>query len=528
MSQELEMETGNWWNELSFPGKELFGINEQGEIILRANNNIKERAIAVIGNENRDTVIKNLIEKFEAVESRVREMEVEWLAAEDKLKLADKVAQLKEYLNTIAAIGDYLRPAALVHDWEHTIYTITEENYAAKLKLTEFAEGLAESEQWKDTTQAFREVADKWKLLGYVDRNRNDKLWNRIEAARKAFQERKRLYHEDEEKNMLANLDLKIELTEQAEAIAASEEWKKTTDTYTRLTEEWKKIGPAHHKKNEELWQRFNAAKNAFFDRKREHHHKIQAEHEINYGAKLALVEKAEALKDSRDWNATAQAFTALMEEWKKSGRTFHEKGEELWNRFKDAQNVFYEAKKAHFKDIKDNQEENYNRKKELYERAEWIKNSTRWGETAEEMVELLEEWKKIGPIPRSYGDKMWEDFNAARKYFFDRKSANREQRKQQFEEQKAYRAAKAKGLVGELELEIKDEEEKIVDFKNGLENITPGKKAAELRAHLEQLIVQCGDRIKQLQRKLEQAKNDLKGQDEEPAVQQDAADSVV
>ncbi len=503
-----------------FAGKELFDLKESGEIVLQANNNIKERVIATIGDENKDVVVKNLIAKFEALEAKVKELEVEWLATEDKTKLADKVAQLKEHLYTADALGDISKPFLLVLSWEHAIHNLTQEIYSAKLKLAELAESLANSDQWKDTAQAFRDIADQWKQTGHIDRNRNDKLWNRIEAARKAFTERKRLHHEDEEKDMLANMDLKIEVVEQAESLAASEEWKKTAETFTRLTEEWKKIGPTHHKKNEELWQRFITAKTAFFDRKREHSEKIHQEHEVNYAVKLALVEKAEALKDSRNWNATAQAFASLMEEWKKTGRTSQDKGDELWKRFNDAQSHFFEAKKTHFKEIKDNLEENYQRKKELYDRAEQIKNSTRWRETTDEMIELMEEWKKIGPIPRSYGDQMWEDFNAARKHFFARKDASRQEQKQYFEEQKAYRAAKAKGLVGELELEIKEEEAKIADFRNGLENITPGKKAEELRAHLQHLIVECGENIKKLQKKLEQARNDIKGQS-------GAADSV-
>ncbi|MCD6013507.1 MAG: hypothetical protein K0Q79_3369 [Flavipsychrobacter sp.] len=527
MLQEQNTELAGWWNEQSFPGKELFYLNASGEIVLLANNNIKERVIASVTDDNKDTVVKDLTGKFEAVVSKVRELETEWQATDDKTKLAEKIAQLKEYLYTVDALGDFSQPFLLVLGWEHIIHNLTQEIYAAKLKLAELAESLADSDQWKDTAMAFRDIADKWKQTGHIDRNRNDKLWNRIEAARKKFLDRKQVHYEEEEKDMLANMDLKIELVEQAESMAASEEWKKTADAFTRLTEEWKKIGPTHHKKNEELWQRFITAKGAFFDRKREHGSRIQQEHEANYAVKLALVEKAEELKESRNWNATAQAYATLMEDWKKTGRTFQEKGDELWNRFIEAKNHFFEAKKTHFKEIKDNLEDNYQRKKELYERAEQIKNSTRWRETADEMVELMEEWKKIGPVPRSYGDQMWEDFNAARKHFFARKDANRQERKQQFEEEKVYRAAKAKGRVGELELEIKEEEEKIADFKNGLENITPGKKAKELSAHLQQLIIEGGEKIKQLQRQLEQAKNDLKGQKEEP-VNHDTSGDVV
>lgn len=511
MSQEQIFDLISWWNEQTFPGKELYKLDENGELTIRANSNIKERVIATIAPENAAVVLKTLLEKFAQVESRVRDTEVEWLAAEDKLRLADKVGHLKEYLDTVGALGDMHRLALLVHDWQHTIYQLSEENHAVKLKLVEAAESLTESDAWKETTQAFRDIADKWKETGFLDKNRNDKLWNRIEAARKAFYDRKRRHQEEEEKDMLQNLDLKIDLVEQAESIASSEEWKKTTETFHRLTEEWKTIGHTLNKKNEELWQRFIAAKGSFFDRKKLHYNQVQQEQEGNYEVKTALVEKAEALKDSRDWNVTAQAYASLMEEWKKTGRVPQEKSEELWKRFTDAQEQFFSAKKAHFDGVKSVQEENYNLKKELYDRAERIKNSTRWSDTTNELNELLDEWKKIGPIPRSYGDKLWEDFIAARKHFFARKDASREERKQYMESQKEVRAEQAKGMVKKMEQDIRDEEEKLVDFRNAIGNITPGKKAEELRTHLQQLIEESTKNIVRLKEKFAKAEQDIK-----------------
>jgi len=510
MSQEQNADLLNWWNEQSFVGKQLFKLEENGEIILCANSNIKERSIAKISPENADTVVKNLVEKFAGVEAKVIEMEVEWLATDDKLKLADKVVSVKEFLHHSNALGDFEKLALLVHDWEHTIYTLSQENYEAKLKLTQLAESLAESDEWKETTQVFKDIADRWKLAGHVDKNRNDKLWNRVEAARKAFHERKRHHHEDNEKDMLHHLDLKIDLVEQAEAIAKSEDWKKTTEAFHRLTEEWKTIGHTINKKNEELWQRFVAAKSAFFDKKREHSIKIQQQQEQNYIIKLAIVERAEALQESKEWNATTQAYLALKEEWKKAGRVPQEKADELQNRFTKSQDHFFEARRQYTEAIRMEQENNYKLKNALLERAEELKYATQWGVATGEMMNLMEEWKKIGPIAREHGDKMWEDFTAARKYFFTRKDEYWEQRKKNEEAQKAARIAQAKDLVVRLEKDIKEEEEKLADFKIAIENITPGKKAAELREHLEKLITDGERQLKRLQEKFAQAERDL------------------
>ena len=525
MSQEQNFDLNAWWNEQSFDAKELFSLDENGNLTLREANNVKERVVATITAENAGIVIHNLQEKFTQVEARVHETELEWVAAEDKLKMADKVAHLREYLNTVSAIGDFVKPGVLVHTWEHALHALIEENYQARLMVVEQAEALAQSEDWKETTKILKDITEQWKHLGYIDRNRNDKLWARIEAARHTFYERKREHHSEEEKDLLHNLDLKLDLVEQAEVMAASTDWKTTSEAFHRLTEEWKKIGPTLNKKNEELWQRFMAAKSAFFEKKREHSARIQVEQEQNYVVKLALVEKAEALRESTEWNATAQAYAALMEEWKKTGRVGAERGDELWKRFTDAQELFFSAKRKHADELKNMHESNYKLKAELLERAERIKNSSRWADTTLEMNELLDAWKKIGPIARSHGNKLWDDFIAARKHFFGRKDANREQRKQQAEFLKSARDEAARNMIIKLQNEIAHEEEKLLDFQNALDNVTPGKKADELRTHLDTLIADANAKLKRLREKFAAVTDEMRIKDEKAQAEKEAAE---
>jgi Domain of Unknown Function (DUF349) len=499
MIQEQITDLIAWWEEQSFPGKEHYSLQPTGELMLLQGNNVKERMVAHLSTENAAAVLASLLENYASLESRVREMEVEWLATEDKLRLADKVAALKDQLQTVAAAGDMQKPSLLVHDWQHTLFTIIEEHYVAKVKLAEAAEALADTDDWKQTAEAFKELAEQWKHIGYVERGRNEKLWNRVEAARKKFNDRRQEHHKEEEKEMLLNMDLKMDLVEQAEAIAASEEWKKTTETFLRLTEEWKTIGHTMNRKNEQLWQRFIAAKNAFFERKKAHFRVIHTEQEQNYALKLALAEQAEALKDSVQWGTTAQKFTDMLDEWKKIGKVPHEKSEEIWQRFIMAKEHFFDAKKQHKDGMRDMLEQNYEQKKVLLERAQKLKRVTHWNQGTDEINALMEEWKKIGPVPKAYGDTLWKEFNAARRDFFARKDAAREERKQWHEDQKSVREANARERLARMQRNIKEEEEKLADFSNAIENITPGKKAAELRAHLEKLIVETTERLSKL-----------------------------
>jgi hypothetical protein len=518
MSQELTFDLSSWWNGISFDGKELFTLTDDGKLTIFAGKEGKERVLAEVSAENAETVLEPLKEKFASLQTKVNELNSEWNNTEDKLKLADKVHQLKNQILSANALGNIEALATALAPAEQEIAKRYDENYAYRLKLAEEAETLAEASEWKETTNALRELVEKWKASGHTDKQRSDKLWSRIDAARTKFNERKQKYFEDQEKDLLGNLDLKLDLVEQAESLINSVEWKKTSETFHRLTNEWKTIGHTLSKKNEELWQRFIAAKSAFFDRKREHSDRIAQEQEQHFIVKSALVEKAEALKDSKEWNNTAIAYAALMEEWKKAGRVGGEKGDELWNRFLAAQDHFFTAKKRHTEEIRIMHEANLARKTELLQRAERIKNSTNWNDTTAELNELLDEWKTIGPVAREHSNKIWEEFIAARKHFFARKDANREQRKQHFEQIKTVRSVQAREMVAKLLTDIKEEEDKLVDFKSALENITPGKKADELRKHLEQLLIDGEQKIRRLKEKYDAVKDEYGKQAEDAA----------
>lgn len=513
MTQENNTQTtlSEWWEQLSFDHKSLYTLNEQGELLLSAYHDYKERSVGSLTIENADVVFKLLVDKFPEVEAKVTELTDEWNAEEDKLKLIGKVERTKEYLNHASAVGDFHSLYKIVDNLENELTTLVEANYSKKLELVQKAEQMADSEEWKETTDAFKQLAEDWKEIGYLDKERNDTLWTKLEAAKDKFFERKREHNEDVNKEMLQNLDLKMEVVEQAEALAASEEWKKATDKLKELMERWKSIGRTMHDKNEELWKRFTEANNVFFDRKKLHYEQIHKEQEDNLVAKEALVEKAEAIKENTDWNETTEAYKALMDEWKKIGRVAREKSDEVWNRFNAARDHFFNNKRAHFESFKLSLEDNYAQKLALLKRAEDLVDSTRWREVTEELNELMNEWKKIGPVPRKHSNEIWERFITARKQFFERKDANREKRKHYYEKKEQERVHQTRDFVGKIKAELREEEEKLVDFKEGIQNITPGmKKEDELREHLTKLIAQTEHKIEHKKQKLEEATQQL------------------
>lgn len=511
MTQDTNQATlHTWWTEQDFPGKEQYDLKDDGSLVLRGANGAQERTVASLTSSLGDTTLKALTEKFADVSAKVQEVGAEWDAAEDKSKLYGKVARLKEYLNHASAVGDMAALQQQVAAWDQELHTLDKAQYESRKQLAEQAESWMQSETWKETTQAFKDLTEQWKQGGHLDKRRSDELWGRIEHAKNTFFERKRQHHEEQEHDMLQNLDVKLELVEKAEKAAASEDWKATTELFKQLMDTWKQTGRTMHDKNEELWNRFITAKNAFYDRKRVHFEQIQGEQETNYTAKVALAEQAEALKDNTDWGTTAKKYTELMEQWKQIGRVPQEKSDEVWNRFTAAKEHFFNAKRGHNETYKVTLDDNYARKMALLKRAEELQASTHWREATEEMNELMTEWKQVGPVPRKHSDAIWEQFIAARKGFFDRKDTDRSRRKQHAEKQAGSRMSQTRQFLHRLQEELQEEKDKLADFSEGIENITPGHKEKELRAHLEKLIAQSTTNIQHKEEKIAEVSSQL------------------
>jgi PAS domain-containing protein len=509
-----------WWNAKIFAGKEYCSLEEGGQLRVKP---FAHKTMSVLSQATGDAVIQNLTEKFSELSKQCTELEKEWNEATDKLKLMGKINRFHDHIKQTNAIGDFNSLLATISQFESDIQTQIEKNYQEKCALLAEAQAMTlEHNNWKDMTQKFKDFGERWKSLGYVDKKRNEELWDKLERIKAKFFEDKRNHQEEIGKEMLQNLDLKMELADKAEALANSENWKETSEIFKQILEEWKSIGKTMPEKNEALWQRIISAKNNFFDRKKIHTDHIKVEQEANYEKKLAIVEKAESIKDSTDWAMTTQAYADLMTEWKGIGSVPAEFSNLLWDRFNAAKEVFFNAKRAKTELFKTMLEENYIKKQSLVERVEALKESNNWRATSEEMNLIFEEWKKIGQVAKEHSEVQWEQFIAARKYFFNRKDEDRARRdadrkrrdeeldqqraaqKQQEEKNKAQRIIDLKKSLEEMIFESTDEEAQIIEFNESLHNISEGPKSEELKKHLGQLVIEIDQRIKNRAPKIE------------------------
>ncbi len=494
-------------------------MRADGMLMLRATAISPEHELQPIQAATAPAIVAALREKFKEVEMKVRELASEWQLTEDKKKLSGRVERIRDYLLRAKAIGDFAPLYRQVGLWDSQLQEGADKAYEARLALVEKIEALAKNETpKKEDLNELRELSEQWKGTGYVDKERADALWSRFEAARDTFYNHRRELQESERAEMQSNLDLKTEIVNTAEQLAASDNWKSATQRFNELMEEWKKTGRTFHDKNEALWQRFIDAKHVFFDRKKLHFESIQTEQEANLERKLALVERAEALSQSTDWNKTSDDYAQLMDEWKSIGRVPAEKTDEIWARLNAAKDTFYNAKRSHFATMRVTFDDNLAQKEAIVKRAEALENSNDWRGTTDELTELMEEWKKIGPVARrEQNEALWRAFNKARHNFFRRKDEDRDRRHARMHQVHADRLVQVKDFLAQLKAELKEFEADLADHHASMANLGDGKIDVQIRANLERLIEQAGPKMEKKRAKIAEVEAQLEGLKREP-----------
>ncbi len=196
------------------------------------------------------------------------------------------------------------------------------ENLAAKSILCEKAEAIASREidssnGWNDASKELDALQKEWKGIGFASKKENQKIYDRFRAACDQFYNRKREYYSQFKDQMTRNMEKKIELCEKAEAMKESTDWKKTTEDLIELQRIWKETGPVSRKKSEQIWNRFRAACDYFFDNKEKNYGGIDPEYVENLNKKLALIEE---IKEYESEGNDSEAMRDFVQRWNEIG----------------------------------------------------------------------------------------------------------------------------------------------------------------------------------------------------------------
>ena len=329
-------------------------------------------------------------------------------------------------------------------------------NLEAKTRLCEQAEKLAEE---ADVISAFNQLQglhQEYKEIGPVAKELREEIWNRFKAASTIVNKRHQEHFEAQKAREEENLQKKTELCEKVEAIETEglktyADWEAKTQEIIDVQAVWKTIGYAPQKMNAKIFERFRAACDKFFEQKVSFFKTLREGLNENYVAKKALVEKAEALKDSTEWKETGDALIQLQKQWKTIGAVPKKYSDQLWKRFIDACDYFFEQKGKATASERNEQQENLAKKLDIIEQLKALGENAA-EVTIEKVRELQQNWAEVGHVPFRDKDKVYKQYREICDKLYEGLSKSRAARRlNSFKNSlKATAEQAGNGLVGE------------------------------------------------------------------------------
>lgn len=262
-------------------------------------------------------------------------------------------------------------------------------------------------------------------LVSTVEARREERRAEKAKATDEAKQDKERLVAE-------------------AEELARSEQWRASGERLRALVDIWKGLPRLDRKTDDELWHRFSHARSAFSKRRKAHFASLDAQREESRRRKEKLVQEAEALSGSADWGPTAARYRELMADWKAAGRAQRDAEDDLWNRFRGAQDVFFQARSSVFAERDAEQRENLTRKEELVAEAEKLLPVSDLKAARAALRSVNERWEAVGHVPRDARPRIEARLHAVER-------AVREAEEAEWRRTNPEARARAEGLTGQL-----------------------------------------------------------------------------
>ena len=377
----------------------------------------------------------------------------------------------KTYQAAVESFYDMLKLNKELRDYDF------KKNLEQKEQLCEEAEKLSEEENVLEAFRSLQALHDKWREIGPVAKEMRETLWARFKEASAAVNKRHQAFFEQRKKREKENEDAKTSLCEKLEAIIAEDHatyaaWDEATKQIIALQEDWKKLGFAARKVNAALFTRFRAKCDEFFSEKAAFFKRMKEEMAANLEKKVALCEKAEALKDSQDWKKTTEALVALQKEWKTVGPVVKKQSDAVWKRFVSACDYFFEQKAKLTVNVRQEERNNLKQKKAVIAAInEQLANADE-KEAVKNIRELMKQWQGIGHVPFKEKDKVYAEYKKAVDAAYDK-------------------------------LDMKESRANIANFENALNNMSDTDKMYRERERLVRTYEQSVNELKTFENNL-------------------------
>jgi hypothetical protein len=326
-------------------------------------------------------------------------------------------------------------------------------NLEVKVLLCEKAEELLLEPNPVNAFRSLQDFHNQWREIGPVPQESKNEIWERFKEATSQINKRHHEYFEKQKDDQKKNLDAKIALCEEVDAINLLEfknfkEFDERADKVVELQKMWRTIGFAPKKQNNKVYQRFRDTCDAFFEKKRGFYADNKEIQLNNLQLKTELCMQAEALQESEDWKATSDALIKLQKEWKEIGPVPRKQSERCWKRFRKACDHFFNRKTEFFAALDTSYEDNLKAKLGVIEELEKFESGTDVPTAFERLKELQRKWTEIGFVPFNLKDEITNKYRVAINKEFDK-------------------------------LKIGDEDKSILKYKTKLDNLKANPKAS-------------------------------------------------
>ena len=363
--------------------------------------------------ERKKKILKQLSDLIEAqnwtATKEIRSIQQQW--EQIKLLPASEIDALNKRFDSLLEEFENHKVDRLVKKLQKE-----EENLTLKLLLLEKIQDLngkadQASADFAALNDELQDLQNQWRKVGRVPLDRNQHTWDQFYAALDQFIEL-RYKHDASYRNSVEKaLHKKQKLIKEAESLLDMEDLAEAARRVNKLHKLWKKTGNLPQKEENELWDTFKAATDAFNDKKSENLEELRAIEQKNYELKLALIQQAISIKEADNSENGHQKMQDLMAEWKKIGPVPRKKSSKIWKQFKEVMDEYYNQRREHFKDVRKEHKENLKKKNEIIEQLNALAGHDDPAIAVQEAKKLQDTFKEIGHVPIKLKNKVWKDY---------------------------------------------------------------------------------------------------------------------
>ena len=304
-----------------------------------------------------------------------------------------------------------------------------EKNYEKKVALLDRLRELVDGDEATTNLAPIKEIQQEWRSIGPVPHQHNRTLWANYNALLDRFYDHRNILFELKELDRKKNQVAKEKLCEEAEKLSELEDVKQAIVQLNEMHEKYKAIGAVPREVQESLWQRFKAASDEVYKKRKVYLDELKGELHENLEKKKALIEEIKVFLtfDSdriNEWNAKTKEVVAIQKKWEALGGLPREHAKEVNKAFWSSFKGFFSNKNEFFKKLEGKRKENLEAKQKLVEEAKALKDSQEFDKTADKMKALQRKWKELGPVPEKFRNSIYAEFKEACDEFFNNRRA--------------------------------------------------------------------------------------------------------